>query len=514
MPRLTSEKINEIRQSVDIVDVIGNYLPLEKKGRNYVTICPFHNDTHPSMSISPEKQIFMCFVCHHGGNVFTFLQDYLKISYIEAVKMVASMGHVDLGNFTLYEGQKKVNQELEPYFQMHEEANRIYKHYLSTKPAILAKDYLTDRKITQDIIDYFEIGYAPDKNILMSAFEKSGYSRMQAFASGLVIESKIGFDRYRDRIMFPLHNSDGRVVGFSGRIYKKSQNEAKYINSPESKIFVKGETLYNYHRIKELVRDKENIIIVEGFMDVIALYKAGIENTVAIMGTAFTFEHLTMLKRLTRNIVLCLDGDQAGQNAMIKCIDTLVPQGFHVSVVVIPQGMDPDEFLDKRGRDELLALFEHPISSLEFKMNYYYERTNTDNYEDRKQYLESMVKLINQLDDYVDRAYYSEQLEKKSGFSKEIIYNLLNKEKKVQTVPIKKYVTYQGSQKIIDKYQKAERELLYFMMQDKKYAMQYEAKAGYMFDHINRIIASYIIDYYRQYVVLEVADLISNIDDE
>ena len=514
MPRLTSEKINEIRQSVDIVDVIGNYLPLEKKGRNYVTICPFHNDTHPSMSISPEKQIFMCFVCHHGGNVFTFLQDYLKISYIEAVKMVTSMGHVDLGNFTLYEGQKKVNQELEPYFQMHEEANRIYKHYLSTKPAILAKDYLTDRKITQDIIDYFEIGYAPDKNILMSAFEKSGYSRMQAFASGLVIESKIGFDRYRDRIMFPLHNSDGRVVGFSGRIYKKSQNEAKYINSPESKIFVKGETLYNYHRIKELVRDKENIIIVEGFMDVIALYKAGIENTVAIMGTAFTFEHLTMLKRLTRNIVLCLDGDQAGQNAMIKCIDTLVPQGFHVSVVVIPQGMDPDEFLDKRGRDELLALFEHPISSLEFKMNYYYERTNTDNYEDRKQYLESMVKLINQLDDDVDRAYYSEQLEKKSGFSKEIIYNLLNKEKKVQTVPIKKYVTYQGSQKIIDKYQKAERELLYFMMQDKKYAMQYEAKAGYMFDHINRIIASYIIDYYRQYVVLEVADLISNIDDE
>lgn len=514
MPRLSTEKINEIRQSVDIVDVIGQYLPLERKGRNYVTVCPFHDDTHPSMSISPEKQIFMCFVCHHGGNVFTFLQDYLKISYIEAVKMVASMGHVDLGDFANYDHQPKINQELEPFYLMHEEANRIYKHFLTTKVAILAKDYLTDRGITQDIINRFDIGYAPDKNILIDAFEKSGYSKMQAFASGLVIESYSPFDRYKDRIMFPLHNSDGRVVGFSGRIYKKSQDEAKYMNSPESKIFIKGDTLYNYHRVKNIVKDKENIIILEGFMDVIALYKASIENAVAIMGTALTSGHLTLLKRLTKNIVLCLDGDQAGQNAMIKCIDELVLHGFHVSVVVIPDSMDPDEFLNSRGKEELVTLFNRPISSIEFKMNYYYERINTDNYEDRKQYLESMVHLISQLDDEIDKVYYSEQLEKKSGFSKDVIHSLLKKEKMIQPVRINKPITYQSSKKIIDKYQKAERELLYFMMRDKKYAMQYEAKAGYMFDHINRIIASYIVDYYRQYVVLEVADLISQIDDE
>lgn len=514
MPRLSSEKINEIRQSVDIVDVIGNYLPLEKRGRNYVTTCPFHDDRDPSLTISPEKQIFMCFVCHHGGNVFQFLQDYLKISFMEAVKMVAQMGHVDLGDFTFYENQPKVNQETEPLYLMHEEANRIYKHYLSTKLAILAKDYLTDRGITQAIIDRFEIGYAPDQNILLNAFEKAGYSKMQAFASGLVIESQIGYDRYKDRIMFPLHNSDGRVVGFSGRIYKSSQQEAKYMNSPESKIFIKGETLYNYHRVKETVREKGKIIILEGFMDVIALYKAGIENTVAIMGTALTSGHLVMLKRLTKDIILCLDGDQAGKNAMIKCIDMLVSQGFHVSVVLIPNNMDPDEFLDTKGKDELLALFQKPISSIEFKMNYYYERVNVDNYEDRKQYLETMVQMINQLDDEVDKVYYCEQLEKKSGFSRELIHSLLRKKEIVKPVRINKPITYHSSHKIIDKYQKAERELLYFMMHDKKYAMLYEAKAGYMFDHINRIIASYIVDYYRQYVVLEVADLISHIQDE
>lgn len=514
MPRLSQEKINEIRQSVDIVEVIGNYLPLERKGRNYIALCPFHNDSHPSMSVSPEKQIFMCFVCHHGGNVFTFLQEYLKISYLEAVKMVAQMGNVDLGDFTFYEEKKPVNQKTEPFYLMHEEANRIYKHYLSTKLALEAKNYLTQRELSQDVIDHFEIGYAPDQNILLSAFEKSGFTKMQAYASGLVIESQVGYDRYHDRIMFPLHNSEGRVVGFSGRIYRSSQKEAKYMNSPESSIFIKGDTLYNYHRVKESVRDAGKIIVLEGFMDVIALYKAGIKNAVAIMGTALTSNHLRMLKRLSNDVVLCLDGDQAGKNAMMKCIDAMALAGFNIGVVVIPDQMDPDEFLKAKGKDELNALFKNPQSAIDFKMSYHYERINVENYEDRKKYLESMVEMIATLDDLVDRDYYIEQLVKKSGFSKEIIYQLLSqKPHEKKPIPFQP-ITYDQSTKMIDKYQKAERNLLYYMMQNKSYAMQYEAKAGYMYDKINRLIASYIIDYYRQYVVLEIADLISMIDDD
>lgn len=516
MPRLSAEKINEIRQSVDIVDVIGNYLSLEKKGRNYVSLCPFHDDSHPSMSISPERQIYMCFVCHNGGNVFTFLKNYLKIPYIEAVKMVASMGNIDISEYNLEKRVQPVDQKLEPLYKMHDEANKIYNHYLNTKLAIDAKEYLTKRKITDEIIDMFEIGYAPSNNILLKAFEKMNFNKVSMYESGLIIESNVGYDRFSNRIMFPLHDVNGRVVGFSGRIYQPSQNESKYMNSPESDIFIKGETLYNYHRVIEETRQAGYVIINEGFMDVIALYKAGIKNAVAIMGTALTKGHVSLLKRLSKTVYLCLDGDQAGKNATIKSIDILLQEGFTVKVVDLPENLDPDEFLDKKGTDELVSLIKSPLSSLDFKMNYYYEMTNMDNYEDRKKYLETIAKEISNLTDIIDQDYYIQQLEKKSGFSKETITRLISNKtvSKIEQVNSNNYIPYQKSVRLIDKYVRAERDLLYYMMNDKNVAMMYEAKAGFMFNDTYRIIASYIVDYYRQEVVLEVADLISSIEDE
>lgn len=516
MPRLSAEKINEIRQSVDIVDVIGNYLSLQKKGRNYVSLCPFHDDSHPSMSISPERQIYMCFVCHNGGNVFTFLKNYLKIPYIEAVKMVASMGNIDISEYNLEKRVQPVEQKFEPLYKMHDEANKIYNHYLNTKLAIDAKEYLTKRKITDEIIDMFEIGYAPSNNILLKAFEKMNFNKVSMYESGLVIESNAGYDRFSNRIMFPLHDANGRVVGFSGRIYQPSQNESKYMNSPESDIFIKGETLYNYHRVIEETRQAGFVIITEGFMDVIALYKAGIKNAVAIMGTALTKGHVSLLKRLSKTVYLCLDGDKAGKNATIKSIDILLQEGFTIKVVDLPENLDPDEFLDKKGGDELESLIKSPLSSLDFKMNYYYEMTNMDNYDDRKKYLETIAKEISNLSDIIDQDYYIQQLEKKSGFSKETITRLVSNKNvsKIEQVNSSNYIPYQKSIRLIDKYVRAERDLLYYMMNDKNVAMMYEAKAGFMFNDTYRIIASYIVDYYRQEVVLEVADLISSIEDE
>ncbi|WP_281518238.1 DNA primase [Thomasclavelia cocleata] len=516
MPRLSAEKINEIRQSVDIVDVIGNYLSLQKKGRNYVSLCPFHDDSHPSMSISPERQIYMCFVCHNGGNVFTFLKNYLKIPYIEAVKMVASMGNIDISEYNLEKRVQPVEQKFEPLYKMHNEANKIYNHYLNTKLAIDAKEYLTKRKITDEIIDMFEIGYAPSNNILLKAFEKMNFNKVSMYESGLVIESNAGYDRFSNRIMFPLHDANGRVVGFSGRIYQPSQNESKYMNSPESDIFIKGETLYNYHRVIEETRQAGFVIITEGFMDVIALYKAGIKNAVAIMGTALTKGHVSLLKRLSKTVYLCLDGDKAGKNATIKSIDILLHEGFTIKVVDLPENLDPDEFLDKKGGDELESLIKSPLSSLDFKMNYYYEMTNMDNYDDRKKYLETIAKEISNLSDIIDQDYYIQQLEKKSGFSKETITRLVSDKNvsKIEQVNPSNYIPYQKSIRLIDKYVRAERDLLYYMMNDKNVAMMYEAKAGFMFNDTYRIIASYIVDYYRQEVVLEVADLISSIEDE
>lgn len=514
MPRLSAEKINEIRQSVDIVDVIGNYLSLQKKGRNYVALCPFHDDSRPSMSISPERQIYMCFVCHNGGNVFTFLKNYLIISYIEAVKMVASMGNVDISEYNLEKRVQPVDQKLEPLYKMHDEANKIYNHYLNTKLAIDAKEYLTRRKITDEIIEIFEIGYAPSSNVLLKAFEKMNFNKVTMFESGLVIESNKGYDRFNDRIMFPLHDASGRVVGFSGRIYQQRQNESKYMNSPESSIFIKGEMLYNYHRVIEEARQAGFIIITEGFMDVIALYKAGIKNVVAIMGTAFTKGHLKLLKRLSKTVYLCLDGDQAGKNATIKSIDILTEADFGVKVIDLPEDLDPDEFLNKKGAEELNAIINRPLSSLDFKMNYYYEMTNMDNYEERKQYLETIAREISKLDDIIDQDYYIQQLEKKSGFSKEMILKLVGNNTINKIEQPMNYVPYQKNVRLIDKYMRAERDLLYYMMNDKNVAMMYEAKAGFMFNDSYRIIASYIVDYYRHEVILEVADLISSIEDE
>ena len=514
MPRLSAEKINEIRQSVDIVDVIGNYLSLQKKGRNYVALCPFHDDSHPSMSISPEKQIYMCFVCHNGGNVFTFLKNYLKISYIEAVKMVASMGNVDISEYHLEKRVQPVDQRLEPLYKMHDEANKIYNHYLNTKLALEAKEYLTNRGITDEIINTFEIGYAPSNDVLLKAFEKMNFDKVAMFESGLIIESGKGYDRFTNRIMFPLYDPGGRVVGFSGRIYQTSQNESKYMNSPESDIFIKGETLYNYHRVIEETRQAGFVIVTEGFMDVIALYKAGIKNAVAIMGTALTKGQIKLLKRLCKTVYLCLDGDQAGKNATIKSIDILLQADFNIKVIDLPDSLDPDEFLDKKGKEELNALLKKPITSLDFKMNYYYEMTNMDNYEDRKKYLEMITKEISDLDDMIDQDYYIQQLEKKSGFSKETILKLVNSKTSTKIKQTNDYIPYQKSVRLIDKYARAERDLLYYMMNDKNVVIMYEAKAGFMFNDTYRIIASYIVDYYRQEVVLEVADLISSIEDE
>lgn len=515
MARLPEEKINEIRQSVDIIDVIGSYLPLIKKGRNYVAVCPFHDDTNPSLSISPDKQIYKCFVCHKGGNVFTFLKDYLKISYIDAVKMVAEMGRVDISEYHFQERKKPVDEKLEPMYQMHAEATKIYCHYLNTKLGIEAKDYLNRRHMDQQVQDYFQIGYAPNDNILVRSFTSLHFNQIDMFKSGLVIESNRGYDRFQDRIMFPLHNQEGRVVGFSGRIFKKNQTDAKYMNSPESQIFIKGDMLYNYHRVKEEVRQAGYVYITEGFMDVIAFYKAGIKNVVALMGTAFTKGHLNALRRLTKHVYLCLDGDQAGKNATVSCIESLKENGFHVKVVELYNDMDPDELLQSKGKEEFLAVVKKQVEAIEFLMNYYFEKMNMENYEERKQYLEKIAFYISELEDEIDRDYYVQLLEKKSGFNKETIYHLVNhkKEKKIITKSVAS-LNYRKTKKMIDKYQNAERDLLHYMMEDKTVAQIYETKVGFMCNDIYRIIASYIVDYYRKNLVLEVADLINSITNE
>ena len=509
MARLSQEKINEIRQSVDIVDVVGQYLSLEKKGRNYMAVCPFHDDTHPSMSVSSDKQIFMCFVCHTGGNVFTFLQDYLKISYIEAVKNVAEFGRVDISEYHLDVESRPVKQEHVELYQMHQEAQKIYSYYLNTKLGLEAKTYLTKRHFSEELIKEFQIGYAPLESVLYSAFDKLGYKEIDMVKSGLVIESNQHFDRFNDRIIFPLYNQVGQVIGFSGRIYKPTQTDSKYVNSPESDIFIKGRTLYHYHQCRDAVKRAGFVYLLEGFMDVIAMYKAGIENTVAIMGTALTKGHIQALKRLTSTIYLCLDGDQAGQRAMSKMSSDLENAGLKVQIIVLPDNRDPDEIYEEHGKDGLESALKKKVKPIEFQMEFEYKMLDPQNYDDRKQYLEKMCEEIIRVKDEVDKDYYIHALSKKSGFS----YDIIN-QKVAGMKPAKEENVYYEVKKtieIIDKYHKAEHDLLFYMLNNKEVALKYEAKAGFMYDDQYRVIASYIVDYYRTHNELEIADFIDNI---
>lgn len=513
MARLSQEKLNEIRQSVDIVDVIGQYLPLEKKGRNYVTVCPFHEDTHPSMSISPDKQIFMCFVCHTGGNVFTFLQEYLKISYIEAVKKVAEIGRIDLSEFHLDVDKKPVKKETVALYQMHQEAQKIYSYYLNTKLGLEAKAYLTKRHFDEELIKEFQIGYAPLDSVLYQSFSKLDFNEIDMVKSGLVIESAKHFDRFIDRIMFPLHNQQGEVIGFSGRIYKPTQHDSKYMNSPESDIFIKGQTLYHYHKCRETVKKAGFVYLLEGFMDVIAMYKAGIENTVAIMGTALTKGHIQALKRLTSTVYLCLDGDQAGQAAMSKAAAQLEEAGINVKIIILPDGKDPDEIFESDGQNGLLEVLRKTLKPIEFQMDFEYQMIDSQNYDDRKKYLEKMCMAIRQLKDEVDQDYYMHSLAKKSGFTYEIIQqHIAGMKPQVKNDDI--YYEVKKPTQFVDKYNKAEHDLLFYMLNNKETAMKYEAKAGFMYNDAYRIIAAHIIDYYRKHNQLEIADFINGIKKE
>ena len=510
MARLSQEKIDEIRQSVDIVDVMGQYLELHKKGKNYMAICPFHDDNHPSLSISQSRQIYKCFVCGNGGNVFTFIQEYLKVPFVEAVMKVAEFGHVDMSGYSLEKRVVKVDEALAPLYDMHAFALKLYMYYLYTQSGKQALDYLRHRGFDDDLIKMFGIGYAPEKSILHERFQKEGYTEVAQVKSGLVLENERHYDRFHD-----LYDEFGKVVGFSGRVYKAQDKNSKYMNSPESDIFIKGKTLYNYHRAKEAVRQAGFVYINEGFMDVIAMHRAHHDNCIALMGTALTKDHLRMLKRMTRTIHLCLDGDMAGQAAAMKSSDLLTSQGFEVKIVLLPDGRDPDEILSTEGIEGLDAVLKDTLSPIDFMMAFECSRLDLRNYEDRKTLLVKACEKIAKIEDRIDRGHYIAKLSSLTDFPKEIIEEQLLNSSAIlehrEQFSQNRIETIQDQRPILDKYTLAEKNLLFYMLNDRQVSDIYEAKAGFMHNDTYRALAAYIRDYYRTHKTMDVANLIDKI---
>lgn len=508
MEKIPYDVILDIKSKVNIVDVISEYLPVEQKGKNYFAICPFHDDHNPSMSISPEKQIYTCFVCGASGNVFNFVANYEKVSFVSAVKKVAQKAGINL-DINVKDDYKPQDTKYDKYYKMFDITNKYYQNNIKSVYGKKAIEYLHNRKINDDIINEFEIGLSMNDNNVSKLLEKKGYDVNELIDIGLCgKKDNFIYDIFRNRIMFPLYNLDGKPVGFSGRIYN-GEEDSKYVNSKESIIFKKGNLLYNYHRALSHAREKHQIIVVEGFMDVIRLYTIGIKNVVATMGTAITKEHANLLMKLSKNIVLCFDGDKAGEKATISALDALEKIGITPKIIRLEDDLDPDDYIIKKGSDAYLTHLNNPMSSVVFKINIDKSKTNFNDYNEISTYLKSVSKELEKIDDKVVYELTVNKLSKETGVSCDTINDMVKSMPKNEI----KVITKRTSLKK-DKYQKAEEYLVHYMLRNVDAVLIYQNNVSYLNDPILSKIAMQILEFYEINRYINITDFTVFLEDK
>lgn len=426
MPRYSDETIEEVRQANDIVDVISQYVHLKRSGRNFFGLCPFHNEKSPSFSVSPDKQIFHCFGCGVGGNVFTFLTKIEGINFVEAVQTLAERANIQLPTFE--NNVDKVKEELKAKVYKVNEFTAEYYHENLYKPtAKIAQEYVKQRKLTNDTLKSFRIGFSGKFNELYQALKKEGFEDPEILKSGLVNKNENGtyIDRYRNRLMFPICDGRGRVIAFGGRVLDDSK--PKYINSPENIVFSKGRNLFGLNVAKKSEEIKKKLLIVEGYMDVISLHQRGIKNVVAPLGTALTQQQGWLLRRTSEQIILSFDSDEAGLNAKIRAIDILQNMGCDIRVLMLEGAKDPDEFIVKYGNARFKNAIDKALSIVEFKVRLLKRNLDLNNTSDKIKFLNEIAKLISKIDNNIEKEVYIEKIAKEYEISKEAIYAEVNK---------------------------------------------------------------------------------------
>lgn len=505
---ISQDKILEIRSKANIVEIISEYVPLIQKGKNYFGVCPFHDDHNPSMSVSPEKQIYTCFVCGAHGNVFSFIMDYENLSFVEAVKIVGNKVGVKV-DVEVPRINKNINEKQKKMFNIYDIANKYYQNQLNTSEGKRAREYLKNRDIDDDIIKEFEIGLST-KSLLTDLLIKKGYSDKELLESGITSSNndKI-YDTFSNRIMFPLYDIEGKVVGFSGRIFDDSDN-SKYVNSKESEIFKKSKIIYNYHKAKDYARREKYVIITEGFMDVIALYKRGIKNVVATMGTAITSEHIGLIKKISSNVVLCFDGDNAGEKATISCSNELIKNNIMPKIIRLRDKLDPDDFIKKYGVDKFKEEISNALSYLDYKVNYYKNNTNFDNSEEVSDYIKNVLSELKYENDKVIIEIILKRLSDDTNVSVVTLNNMLKNEIITEVKPIeeKKKVL------VLNKYDKAERRLIFYMLRYPEVIKIYDKNKCFFPTQSFRYLVNEILDYYKKYEQINIADFISHLNDK
>jgi len=367
MARIASSTVEQIKARADILDVVSDVVQLRKRGRNYFGLCPFHEEKTPSFSVNPAMGIFHCFGCGKGGNAITFIMEHEKIDYFEALKRLADRYHIEIE----WEGGEEVQKgEITQLYEIHEIAMRFYRQQLLGNRGVSAREYLQQRQIPLEILEPFSIGFAPNGwEALLSHIEPKKFTAAVLEKSGLFGRKEGGkfYDRFRNRLMFPIINLAGRPIAFGGRALDP-QEEAKYLNSPETPIYLKSNTLYGLYQAREAIQKAGAVILVEGYLDFLRLFASGFNNVVASSGTALTSQHARLLHRFTNQVVICYDGDEAGQKASERAGFVLLKEALDVKVIRLPAEHDPDSFIREQSPEAFAELYQHALDFITFQL--------------------------------------------------------------------------------------------------------------------------------------------------
>ena len=427
--RIPESKIEEIRSAASIVDVISGYVQLRKRGRNYLGLCPFHSEKTPSFTVSEDKQIYHCFGCHAGGNVFKFLMDYEKISFIESVQELAAQLGIDIEYESSPGAEKQSEQEV--FYDINTEAAKyFYNNLHNSDEGEIVRKYLQERKIKTQTIKTFGLGYALRGWENFLNFAKENKLNIEKIVElGILIKNDDGrhHDRFAGRLIFPIFSPNGRVVAFAGRVLDEREKGAKYLNSPESLIYIKGRILYGLSFAKDEIRKLDKAILVEGYMDLISLFQAGIKNVVAVSGTALTEEQVQLLSRYTKNVVLLFDADTAGIKASMRSIELLLKKDVEVKIAALPGGEDPDSFINNYGKEKFEEIISYAQNFLEYQSGYFEKQGMFNDPAKMTEAIRELVKSAALINDELKRNLLIKTIAKNFSLREILIENELEK---------------------------------------------------------------------------------------
>lgn len=432
---IPQEKIDEIVQASDIVDVISSYTQVKRRGKAFLALCPFHADKNPSLNISQQKQVYHCFACGASGNVFTFVMEYDKITFVEAATKLAFRAGIELN---IRSSAPDVTNEISRLYEINKMAARFFYDKLQNVAGYekdFVHDYLKKREIKNDILRKFGVGYAEKEwnSLLDRIKEENVFSDEDIEKSGLVITNEKGktYDRFRGRLMFPIFSENDKVVGFGGRKLFEDDPGGKYINSPETRIYNKSRILYGLNFARESIRANDYVLLVEGYFDVISLYQAGIHNVVASSGTALTTEQVQLISRYTKNVVMLYDADLAGIKATKRGIELVLEAGLDLSVVTLPEGEDPDSMVRTKGREEFEVHLNNRKSIIEFISELYSKENKLSSVKEKTEFVKEIIGYISRIPDKIKRAFYIKDIAGKYGLYESDLRDELEKAVKV-----------------------------------------------------------------------------------